>query len=213
MIFFSHMSWEGDLDASVIAEQSLLSAESDFILNLHNHHINSHHADTMSHYHHNMGGKSAVARFDRNKNAWRKKQYDKGAVEFLGTEDGVDHNSRHRLKIESEESNLGENMQVLGIQNSDRSKIDYLGGQASSDLLAEHMHYSMLGLGDIVMPGLLLCFVLRFDSVRGRSQNIFSVLSDEQNESSGGGAMKGCVVFCCGRITCFHSALVGYVIG
>jgi signal peptide peptidase-like 3 len=27
-------------------------------------------------------------------------------------------------------------------------------------------HFSMLGLGDIVMPGLLLCFVLRYDSYK-----------------------------------------------
>lgn len=27
-------------------------------------------------------------------------------------------------------------------------------------------HFSMLGLGDIVMPGLLLCFVLRYDAYK-----------------------------------------------
>lgn len=31
-------------------------------------------------------------------------------------------------------------------------------------------HFSMLGLGDIVMPGLLLCFVLRYDSYK-KNQN------------------------------------------
>lgn len=27
-------------------------------------------------------------------------------------------------------------------------------------------HFSMLGLGDVVMPGLLLCFVLRYDAYK-----------------------------------------------
>ena len=27
-------------------------------------------------------------------------------------------------------------------------------------------HFSMLGLGDIVMPGLLLCFVMRYDAYK-----------------------------------------------
>ena len=29
-----------------------------------------------------------------------------------------------------------------------------------------HGHFSMLGLGDIVMPGLLLCFVMRYDAYK-----------------------------------------------
>ena len=27
-------------------------------------------------------------------------------------------------------------------------------------------HFSMLGLGDVVMPGLLLCFVMRYDAYK-----------------------------------------------
>ena len=33
-------------------------------------------------------------------------------------------------------------------------------------------HFSMLGLGDIVMPGLLLCFVMRYDAYK-RAQVTF----------------------------------------
>ena len=37
-------------------------------------------------------------------------------------------------------------------------------------------HFSMLGLGDIVMPGLLLCFVMRYDAYK-RAQ-VFICLSN-----------------------------------
>lgn len=50
-------------------------------------------------------------------------------------------------------------------------------------------HFSMLGLGDIVMPGLLLCFVLRYDAYR-KSQGL-----------SGS------------RLTYFHCSLLGYFLG
>ena len=36
-------------------------------------------------------------------------------------------------------------------------------------------HFSMLGLGDIVMPGLLLCFVMRYDAYK-RAQVSFFLL-------------------------------------
>ena len=35
-------------------------------------------------------------------------------------------------------------------------------------------HFSMLGLGDIVMPGLLLCFVMRYDAYKRAQVNISS---------------------------------------
>ncbi|XP_017776731.1 PREDICTED: signal peptide peptidase-like 3 [Nicrophorus vespilloides] len=50
-------------------------------------------------------------------------------------------------------------------------------------------HFSMLGLGDIVMPGLLLCFVLRYDAYK-KSQG-----------------MSG------SRLTYFHCSLLGYFLG
>lgn len=50
-------------------------------------------------------------------------------------------------------------------------------------------HFSMLGLGDIVMPGLLLCFVLRYDAYK-KSQGL-----------SGS------------RLTYFHCSLLGYFLG
>lgn len=50
-------------------------------------------------------------------------------------------------------------------------------------------HFSMLGLGDIVMPGLLLCFVLRYDAYK-KSQGITG-----------------------SRLTYFHCSLLGYFLG
>jgi len=52
-------------------------------------------------------------------------------------------------------------------------------------------HFSMLGLGDIVMPGLLLCFVLRFDNHKKRM--------NEGTETS--------------KLTYFNCSLIGYFIG
>ena len=90
------------------------------------------------------------------------------------------------------------------------------------------MHYSMLGLGDVVMPGLLLCFILRFDSLRNRSQNLFrttrcSSRSKGSHSSSSGDTSNmieqpRCLstVRClsvCSAITCFQTALFGYTIG
>lgn len=50
-------------------------------------------------------------------------------------------------------------------------------------------HFSMLGLGDIVMPGLLLCFVLRYDAYK-KSQGLAG-----------------------SRLTYFHCSLLGYFLG
>lgn len=50
-------------------------------------------------------------------------------------------------------------------------------------------HFSMLGLGDIVMPGLLLCFVLRYDAYK-KSQGLTG-----------------------SRLTYFHCSLLGYFLG
>ncbi|KAL1501456.1 hypothetical protein ABEB36_006772 [Hypothenemus hampei] len=52
-------------------------------------------------------------------------------------------------------------------------------------------HFSMLGLGDIVMPGLLLCFVLRYDAYK-KSQGLTPTGS---------------------KITYFHCSLLGYFLG
>ena len=76
--------------------------------------------------------------------------------------------------------------------------------------MAVHVHYSMLGLGDIVMPGLLLCFVLRFDSARGRLQNPFHFPDDEENNRLN---LRQKLRTFGSNITCFHSALFGYIIG
>jgi minor histocompatibility antigen H13 len=38
------------------------------------------------------------------------------------------------------------------------------------DIFAEQLHFSMLGLGDIVIPGIFIALMLRFDALRARKQ-------------------------------------------
>jgi len=40
------------------------------------------------------------------------------------------------------------------------------------DVFAEQLHFSMLGLGDIVIPGIFIALMLRFDVVRARKQKV-----------------------------------------
>ncbi|KAK0094639.1 hypothetical protein PV326_010416 [Microctonus aethiopoides] len=62
-------------------------------------------------------------------------------------------------------------------------------------------HFSMLGLGDVVMPGLLLCFVLRYDAYK-KSQLIL------------GGCEAGVPPpRHLSRISYFHCSLIGYFLG
>ncbi|XP_077288225.1 signal peptide peptidase-like protein isoform X2 [Arctopsyche grandis] len=61
-------------------------------------------------------------------------------------------------------------------------------------------HFSMLGLGDIVMPGLLLCFVLRYDAYKKAS------LVCETGSIPGPRSMSS-------RLTYFHCSLLGYFLG
>lgn len=53
----------------------------------------------------------------------------------------------------------------------------------------------MLGIGDIVMPGLLLCFVLRYDNYKKQANG----------EVPGPGRMQ--------RVSYFHCTLIGYFVG
>lgn len=62
-------------------------------------------------------------------------------------------------------------------------------------------HFSMLGLGDIVMPGLLLCFVLRYDN--WKRQTAEPALPPPML-SHGSLAQK---------VTYFHCSLIGYFVG
>ena len=55
----------------------------------------------------------------------------------------------------------------------------------------------MLGIGDIVMPGLLLCFVLRYDNYKKQ-------VSGEAT-GPGPGRMQ--------RVSYFHCTLIGYFVG
>jgi len=61
-------------------------------------------------------------------------------------------------------------------------------------------HFSMLGLGDIVMPGLLLCFVLRYDAYKkAQIANIDAGVPPPPSYYH--------------RITYFHCSLIGYFLG
>ncbi|CAB1332864.1 unnamed protein product, partial [Coregonus sp. 'balchen'] len=59
-------------------------------------------------------------------------------------------------------------------------------------------HFSMLGIGDIVMPGLLLCFVLRYDNYKKQA-----------NGEAGSPGTPGRM----GRVSYFHCTLIGYFVG
>lgn len=62
-------------------------------------------------------------------------------------------------------------------------------------------HFSMLGLGDVVMPGLLLCFVLRYDAYK-------------KTQLLPGGCETGVPPprhF--SRLSYFHCSLIGYFLG
>ena len=58
----------------------------------------------------------------------------------------------------------------------------------------------MLGLGDIVMPGLLLCFVLRYDNYKKKK------LEGETYAPSS----PGNLIY---RVRYFHCTLIGYFVG
>lgn len=61
-------------------------------------------------------------------------------------------------------------------------------------------HFSMLGLGDIVMPGLLLCFVLRYDNYK-----------KQRLEGEGFAPIAAGNII--NRVRYFHCTLIGYFIG
>lgn len=62
-------------------------------------------------------------------------------------------------------------------------------------------HFSMLGLGDIIMPGLLLCFVLRYDAYK----------KSQVYTTADAGLPPPVTAY--NRITYFHCSLLGYFLG
>lgn len=63
-------------------------------------------------------------------------------------------------------------------------------------------HFSMLGIGDIVMPGLLLCFVLRYDNYKKQA-----------NSDSCGAPGPGNISGRMQKVSYFHCTLIGYFVG
>ena len=68
--------------------------------------------------------------------------------------------------------------------------------------LAQSGHFSMLGLGDIVMPGLLLCFVLRYDAYKRAHQALIFADAGIPPPTAR-----------VSRISYFHCSLIGYFFG
>ncbi|KAK1156533.1 signal peptide peptidase-like 3 isoform X1 [Acipenser oxyrinchus oxyrinchus] len=60
-------------------------------------------------------------------------------------------------------------------------------------------HFSMLGIGDIVMPGLLLCFVLRYDNYKKQANG------EVPGTPNTPGRMN--------KVSYFHCTLIGYFVG
>nr|AAH78437.1 Sppl3 protein [Mus musculus] len=60
----------------------------------------------------------------------------------------------------------------------------------------------MLGIGDIVMPGLLLCFVLRYDNYKKQASGDSCGAPGPANIS---GRMQ--------KVSYFHCTLIGYFVG
>lgn len=60
-------------------------------------------------------------------------------------------------------------------------------------------HFSMLGLGDIVMPGLLLCFVLRYDAYKKSQLHLAETGLPPPNHLN--------------KLSYFHCSLIGYFLG
>ncbi|KAF2976254.1 hypothetical protein EK904_002689 [Melospiza melodia maxima] len=63
-------------------------------------------------------------------------------------------------------------------------------------------HFSMLGIGDIVMPGLLLCFVLRYDNYKKQANS-------DSCSAPGPGNISGRMQ----KVSYFHCTLIGYFVG
>lgn len=60
----------------------------------------------------------------------------------------------------------------------------------------------MLGIGDIVMPGLLLCFVLRYDNYKKQANG-------DACGTAGPGNISGRMQ----KVSYFHCTLIGYFVG
>ncbi|MCL4133258.1 UNVERIFIED_CONTAM: hypothetical protein GTU68_037118 [Idotea baltica] len=86
----------------------------------------------------------------------------------------------------------------LGAMGRDAPKLS-LPGKLVFPSMHNTGHFSMLGLGDIVMPGLLLCFVLRYDAYK-KAQ----LLSAEAGVPPPSHFNK---------ISYFHCSLIGYFLG
>ena len=85
-------------------------------------------------------------------------------------------------------------------------------------------NYSILGLGDIVMPGLLLCFVLRFDAykrhqlaeamiIQGNHEDLLRPLTKNTSDSSLQRLSTNYRTYRFHRLTYFHCSLIGYLAG
>lgn len=88
-------------------------------------------------------------------------------------------------------------LRLVGIFRDPAPRLS-LPGKLVFPSVANAGHFSMLGLGDIVMPGLLLCFVLRYDAHR----KCHAVAAEPAG-----------VPPAVSRVSYFHCSLIGYFLG
>lgn len=111
-------------------------------------------------------------------------------------------------KVESNSSFIHSNklpeFAFLGTRKKNKEKLSQLTFVISFVSCSMHSagHFSMLGLGDIVMPGLLLCFVLRYDN--WKRQSVDPAAPQPALITHGSLAQK---------VTYFHCSLIGYFVG
>jgi len=90
-------------------------------------------------------------------------------------------------------------LQLIGIMAREPPKLS-LPGKLVFPSSHNAGHFTMLGLGDIVMPGLLLCFVMRYDAHK-RAQFVLDGLPPPPQFSN------------LQRVSYFHCSLIGYFLG
>lgn len=93
---------------------------------------------------------------------------------------------------------MAKKLHLSGMVSHDPPKLS-LPGKLIFPSMNNNGHFSMLGLGDIVMPGLLLCFVLRYDAYKRSLLTSAEAGLPPPNHLS--------------KITYFHCSLIGYFFG
>ena len=235
--FYSHLSWEELGGDATVFDPSVDSGRGAGPMSAAN--INQHPSHHHHHYHHNIDTNNMIGR-GVNAASFQPIKMIKAAGNGAVAEMIIDNKNWGVLGDSGDipSSASFSHLQLMkavapqgAIIPDGGLKYDSMGGKPGVGFMAPmgavHMHYSMLGLGDIVIPGLLLCFVLRFDYIRGRSQNVFrkdeqqSKMRESEDEDDNRIGRKKCFSWLpmkvcshlCRNITIFHTTLLGYLLG